>query len=108
MGGNPGTAWRMKHTILETTMLNQKVILSQDALFQDISGEGVILDLKSSSYFGLDEVGVRAWQLLQDNPSFRNVCETLLGEYEVEPERLEKDLEKLVTHLVDAGLARIE
>ena len=40
-------------------MLTQRVILSPEAMFQEIGGEGVILDLASSSYFGLDEVGVR-------------------------------------------------
>jgi hypothetical protein len=89
-------------------MLNQKVMLSQDALFQEVGGEGVILDLKSSSYFGLDEVGVRLWQLLQADPSLQAARAALLAEYEVEPVQLEQDLEKLVDQLVEAGLANVE
>jgi len=89
-------------------MLNQKVMLSQDALFQEIGGEGVILDLTSSSYFGLDEVGVRLWQLLQADTSLQAAHDTLLAEYEVEPAQLEQDLEKLIAQLVEAGLAKVE
>lgn len=89
-------------------MLYQRVTLSPDALFQEIGGEGVILDLASSSYFGLDEVGVRLWQLLQANPSLEAACNILLSEYEVEPAQLEHDLAKLVGQLVDAGLASVE
>jgi hypothetical protein len=89
-------------------MLPQRVILSPESLFQEIGGEGVILDLKSSSYFGLDEVGVRLWQLLQADPSLQAACDTLLTEYEVAPPQLEQDLIKLVDQLVEAGLATVE
>ena len=89
-------------------MLPQRVILSPDALFQEISGEGVILDLKSSSYFGMDEVGVRLWQLLQADPSLQAACDTLLAEYEVAPAQLEQDLVKLLGQLVEAGLVAVE
>jgi hypothetical protein len=89
-------------------MLNQKIHLSKDALFQDIGGEGVILDLKSSSYYGLDEVGVRLWQLLQGNPNLQAACEKLLMEYDVQAEQLEHDALKLVAQLAEAGLAIVE
>ena len=89
-------------------MLSQRVILSSEAMFQEIGGEGVILDLASSTYFGLDEVGVRLWQLLQADPSLQAACETLLSEYEVEPDQLEQDLLKLVAQLGEAGLVRVE
>lgn len=89
-------------------MLTQRVVLSPDALFQEIGGEGVILDLASSSYFGLDEVGVRLWQLLKENPSLQTAWEILLSEYEVAPAQLEHDLIKLVDQFADAGLATVE
>jgi len=34
-------------------------------LFQEVSGENVILDLASESYFGLDVIGTREWSLLE-------------------------------------------
>jgi hypothetical protein len=89
-------------------MLPQRVVLSPEALFQEIAGEGVILDLASSSYFGLDEVGVRLWQLLQLDPSLPTACEVLLTEYDVEPAQLEQDLAKLLDQLVEAGLATVQ
>jgi len=89
-------------------MLPQRVVLSPDAMFQEIGGEGVILDLASSTYFGLDEVGVRLWQLLQVNPDLQAACDTLLSEYDVEPDQLEQDLLKLVAQLCEAGLAKVE
>ena len=89
-------------------MLTQRVNLSPEAMFREIGGEGVILDLKSSSYFGLDEIGVRLWQLLQDDPSLQVARDRLLAEYEVEPDRLDHDLINLVAQLAEAGLVTVE
>ncbi len=89
-------------------MLSQRVTLSPEAMFQDIGGEGVILDLATSSYFGLDEVGVRLWQLLQADPRLQVAYEVLLMEYEVEASQLEQDLVKLIGQFIDAGLATVE
>jgi len=89
-------------------MLPKRVALSPEAMFQEIGGEGVILDLASSTYFGLDEVGVRFWQLLQSDPNLQAACSTLLSEFDVELAQLEQDLAKLVGQLVEAGLATVE
>ena len=88
-------------------MLNYQVRLSPDALFQDIGGEGVILDLRSASYFGLDSVGVNLWKQLQADPSIDRACAALLARYDVEPERLAVDMESLVTQLAEAGLVTV-
>ena len=61
---------------------------SPDVLFQGVSGEIVILDLKSESYFGLDEVGARIWQLMQGHGGLQYVFEVMLEEYEVEANQL--------------------
>lgn len=88
-------------------MLSQRIILSPEALFQEISGEGVILDLKSASYFGLDEVGVRLWQLLQEDASLQVACNKLLEEYDVEAPQLERDVSMLLDQLLEAGLVTL-
>lgn len=85
-------------------MLSLNVTLSPDTLFQEIDGEAVILDLASSSYFGLDGVGVRVWQLLEANPSLEATVEQLIQEYEVDIQQLSEDLVKLINQLEEAGL----
>ena len=82
----------------------QKITVSPEALFQEVSGETVILDLNSEQYFGLDEIGTRIWQLLQENADIQTAYETMLQEYDVEPETLKADVEKLLQELINAGL----
>ena len=88
----------MKPTIEATA------VISPEVLFQEIGGEAVLLDLASERYFGLDDVGTRIWQLLQDQGSLRVVYDRMLDEYDVEPTRLEEDLLKHVGELAEAGL----
>ena len=87
-----------------TLKLTHHVTISREVLFQELDGEAVLLDLASESYFGLDDVGTRIWQLLQEHGSLRTVFDTMLDEYDVEPARLEEDLLKHVGDLADAGL----
>ncbi len=84
--------------------LQQKVTISKEVLSQEVDEESVLLDMKSESYFGLDEVGTRIWQLLKNGSDLQNVFEILLAEYEVGEDELKKDLQEYIAQLVDAGL----
>jgi len=66
-----------------------------------------MLDLNGENYFGLDAVGTRIWQLLQEHSVLQKVYDTMLEEYDVEGEELEKDLEEIITNLAEAGLINI-
>ena len=81
--------------------------VSKDVLFQEVSGETVLLDLASEQYFGLDEVGTRVWQLLNEGQSLDAMLEVLLGEYEVERERLVADVRALLASLIEKGLVEV-
>lgn len=90
-----------------TVALSSKVEISPDVLCQEVSGEMVLLDLKSEAYFGLDTTGARIWQLLQSQSHLGTVLDTMLDEFEVERDQLAEDLKKLVDGLLDAGLVSI-
>jgi len=86
---------------------DQKVIISPEVLFLEVSGEIVLLDLASESYFGLDEIGARIWALLNEEKSVGQIVEVLLEEYEVDRARLEGDVNELLENLLEAGLIKI-
>jgi hypothetical protein len=81
-----------------------EITISKDVLAQEIDGETVLLDLGSESFFGLDAVSTRVWQLLNEGAGREQVVDTLLAEYEVERQVLEKDVADLLDRLVEAGL----
>ncbi len=83
------------------------VRIKDDVIFNDLQGEAVLLNLKTGVYFGLDPVGTRAWQLIQDHGSLGPVRDDMLREYEVSAEHLLEDLLDLVTRLVDNRLVEV-
>lgn len=83
------------------------ITISKDVLVQELAGETVLLDLASENYFGLDAVGTRVWQLLNKGEEGSVLIDTLLCEYEVEREVLEKDIAALLERLREAGLIEI-
>ncbi len=87
--------------------LASTIRIKDDILFNDLQGEIVILSPKDGVYFGLDPVGTRAWQLIQHHGRLGAVKDAMLKEYEVSAERLEEDLQDLVTRLVDNGLVEV-
>jgi hypothetical protein len=80
------------------------ITISKDVLAQELDGETVLLDLASESFFGLDAVSTRIWQLLQEGAGEVAIVDTLLAEYEVEREVLEQDIAELLRRLAEAGL----
>ena len=94
-------------SILIPATLAQRATRSDDALFQEVGGEAVLLDLASERYFGLDPVGTRIWTLLADDDHLQAICDTLCAEYDAPQDRLQTDLLALVAQLADAGLVTV-
>ena len=91
-----------------TELFSQRVSVPDDVLMRELDGESVILDLASENYYGLDEIGTRIWQVLSSSRTVQEAYDTLLLEYDVEPQQLQQDMQELVTQLVAKGLLRIE
>jgi Coenzyme PQQ synthesis protein D (PqqD) len=84
------------------------VVASKDQVSSDLGeGEVAILNLRRGTYYGLDAVGTRVWNLLQEPGTVREIRNVLLNEYDVEPERCERDLLALLQKLADEGLVEI-
>lgn len=88
--------------------LTDRLTTSNDAVVRHVGGETVVLDLASGTYFGLDPVGTRVWQLIEDQEcALLDVCETILGEYDVSRAEVEADVIALAQDLVAHKLASV-
>ena len=86
---------------------SSRVTTSPDVLLRIIGDEAVILNLKSELYLGLDPIGTRIWTVLQGSPSIQAAHASLLDEFEVEPERLRQDMERLLDQMLAQGLIEL-
>lgn len=91
-----------------TVSRHSTVVATSDQVSSDLKGEVAILDLKAGVYYGLDEVGARIWHLIQEPRTVDQIRDTLLQEYEVEPDRCERDVLALLQRLSDEGLLEVE
>ena len=81
--------------------------MNEDVLFQELQGETVLLNLATGVYLGLDQIGNRIWQLLQEHGQLSEVVGAMVQEFEVREERCSQDLLALVEQLEAQGLIRI-
>jgi len=88
--------------------LEQAVRIPSDVMFRELQGEAVILNLASSTYFGLDQVGTRIWQLCATHGSLRAVWEAMQHEFDAPCETLQTDLLAFVDELVAKGLLEVQ
>ena len=87
--------------------LNDSIIIPEDVLFRELDDEAVLLNLKTGTYFGLDPVGTRIWQLIVEERSLTRVLEAMLVEYDADRAVLEHDLLELSRQLCASGLCEV-
>ena len=91
----------------EVLRLETVVRASRTQVACTLGEEVMILNLENGVYYGLDPVGARIWELLQEPRTILEVRDALLQEFEVEPERCERDLLGLLESLLDAHLVEL-
>lgn len=93
---------------LESIQLKHlKVVATKEQVSSDLGEDAVILNLKTGIYHGLDAVGARIWNLVQEPKTVSDILNTLLQEYDVEPDRCEREVGVLLQKLADAGLIEV-
>jgi hypothetical protein len=80
------------------------VRVAPDVLFRQLGDEGVLVNLNTELYLGLDPVGARMWSILTSVGPIQAAYDELLREYEVEPARLRVDLEEFIDELLGQKL----
>jgi hypothetical protein len=80
---------------------------SSEQLSCPIMGETAILNLTNGTYFGLDPVGTRIWELIATPSRFTEIHSALVREFEVTPQKAEEDLHNFLSELAGAGLLEV-
>lgn len=84
-----------------------KVTIPETVLSTDLENEGVLLNLETGEYFGLDAVALDMWKALKAHGTVEAARVALLEQYDVSEDVLERDLDDLVAKLVERRLIRL-
>jgi hypothetical protein len=83
---------------------SMRVTSGPDVVFQMVGDEAVLLNMKTTLYLGLNAVGAQMWIALTGAKSIQAAFESLQAEFDVPGEQLRKDMEELLTKLIEHGL----
>jgi len=81
-----------------------KVSIPDSVLSTELHDEGVLLNLETGEYFGLDGVGMEMWKVLRANGDVDAARAALLEQYDVAEDVLAKDLDELIAKLAERKL----
>ncbi len=95
----------------DSAPLSGQIRVHPDVVWRDVDGEIVLLNVVTGQYFGLDLVGSRVWQLLQQDGEAGTPISTLqarvMAEFDVDEPTAHVDLTALVRQLLDQQLVTV-
>ena len=81
---------------------------SSELVSSDIDGEVVMMSIENGKYYGLDLVGSRIWEVLENPLPVSDLIDQLLVEFEVDRETCEKDVMYFLQKLDDDDMLEIK
>jgi hypothetical protein len=79
--------------------LDSIVYVQPDQVSCQLGDEHVILGLNAGVYFGLNPLGSFIWKSMTGAKPVRDIRDAVLAQYDVTPERCERDLFDLLSRL---------
>jgi len=66
----------------------------------DVDGEKVMMSIENGEYFGLDSVGSRVWELIENPIRVEELVNLLIDEFDVSKEQCEDDTLEFLNELM--------
>ena len=75
------------------TISNDSIVVAvKSQVSREVDAETVVLHFDKGLYFGLNEVATLIWNQVQQPRKVQEICDAILGEYEVSNEQSEHEL----------------
>lgn len=78
----------------------------EDVLARQVDGVLILLDPDGGSYYRLDGIGPRVWDLCDGSLPFDKLVDLLARQYDAPRDVIERDAADLIDALTEAGLLR--
>jgi len=86
---------------------SSKISRNPELLHAAAGDEMVMLSVEAGNYYGLDPIGRRIWDLLDEPARVSEICSRLTAEYQVEPEECEADVLSFLRELVERRIVNV-
>ena len=85
-------------------VLDPPLRLAEHVHYVRMDDQVIVADMRSGHYFGLDGIGARLWELIEEHLGPEAIVQRLYSEYEVSVEVLRQDVGELLRDLLRRGL----
>jgi hypothetical protein len=87
--------------------LESRISRKPRVAYRDLAEGGVLLDLESGDYHGLNSTGAAIWKLLEPEPSLADLLEKLTSILDDPPTALREDVTGFLVGLRQNGLVSV-
>lgn len=84
------------------------IVATKELISCNVAEEAVVLNLKVGVYYSFNSVGARIWNLIQVSRTMHEIRDAIVYEYNVDPDRCERDLQVLLRDLTTQGLVEVQ
>jgi hypothetical protein len=87
--------------------LSSRIVRAENLMSAPVDNEIVILNMAKSNYIGLDEIGLRLWEMFAQPCRVDELCDRLSREYEATSEQIVADVLPFLEELRSEGLIKV-
>ena len=91
----------------QSIQLDSVATRDESLMFSDLDGETVMMSTESGKYYGLDDIGSRIWELIEQPHSVGDLCDTLITEFEVDRDTCQQHVLDFLEELKDEGIVTV-
>jgi hypothetical protein len=84
------------------------VVAAPHVLARELDGEMVVFEPRSNRCYGLEAVAARVWALMREPTTVERLEQAIVGEYDVAPDRCQRDVRDFLGVLLERGLIEVE
>ena len=77
---------------------------SSDTISGALHDQIVMMDIKRGTYYSLNTVATRIWELLEQTRTAEALCEVLVDEFDVEPSQCHQEVMKILAEMQKLNL----
>ena len=66
--------------------------------------QGILLKLEDGNYYGINEIGIRIWELLDGKSDTENIISSICREFGVNKKKASSDVQRFLKELEKEGL----
>lgn len=87
---------------------SSRLVRDPDLVQTDMDGYTMLMSIESGKFFSINPLGSRIWEILERPARLDAVCQTLLEEFEIEPEQCQEEVVAFLESLLNQRLVRVQ